>query len=685
MATYYIDATGGSDSNDGLTEDTAWATVDKVNATTFSAGDSILFKRGETFRAPAALVVTSDGTEPEAGIVPGSGSASGGVITYGAYGLGEKPKILGSRDYSSDSLWTEESTNIWVAGDGTVTGSELIANPSFDTDATGWTLYTEDTGSCSGVRDTSDFDSTPASIRLDCTTAGADKFDIQLFFNGTPMSITEDNYYKLTFRVKGESEWTIPQVDINSSASPFLSYMGFNTPTTVDVTTSYATYTLLFQANRDGTDAILSLRLGGTFPDGESLWLDTFSLKEADPDTIFRHDIGLLVFDNESSTGTKISAEADLNAQNEFWYDKDNWRIKMYSTSNPGTRYSQIELAQTYSGLAMQGKKYITIQDLDFRYFGAHGIAVGNCSNITVSGCEVHFGGGGDLIYALETQNVDPAFLALLPSFLRFGNGIEFEGSCSDSVIEKNVLYDIYDTGLSNQSVTSGTVQSNLVYKNNIIKNCHYSFEIWVFATNATMSDVSFVHNLCLNAGGTFGEDQRTDADANPACHIAGVLPNLATTTNVKIQNNIFYGWITQAIWFVGTGSQGAGSFDIDYNCYYDPTGFKAKTGRPSDNSEVYYTTIPSWYAASGDDLHSIADDPQFINASLEDYHLTPGSQCQDRGADLGVTTDYENTPRVGPPDLGPFEINGLSLWRGMAGDTFVKTRQDATTWTTVT
>ena len=53
MTTYYVDATTGNDSDTGLTEALAWATTGKVstefNNGTFSAGDRVLFKRGETW------------------------------------------------------------------------------------------------------------------------------------------------------------------------------------------------------------------------------------------------------------------------------------------------------------------------------------------------------------------------------------------------------------------------------------------------------------------------------------------------------------------------------------------------------------------------------------------------------------------------------------------------------------
>lgn len=78
MATYYVNATGGDNGKDGLSEANAWQTLAKVNASSFLAGDSILLKRGETWNE--SLVPPSSGTD-------------GNPITFGAYGVGAKPII----------------------------------------------------------------------------------------------------------------------------------------------------------------------------------------------------------------------------------------------------------------------------------------------------------------------------------------------------------------------------------------------------------------------------------------------------------------------------------------------------------------------------------------------------------------------------------------------------------------
>lgn len=80
--TYYVAGTGGSDSNNGQSSGAAWATIAKVNATTFVPGDTILFQRGATFTSAVLLCVNS--------------GTSVNRITYGAYGTGAKPVLNGS-------------------------------------------------------------------------------------------------------------------------------------------------------------------------------------------------------------------------------------------------------------------------------------------------------------------------------------------------------------------------------------------------------------------------------------------------------------------------------------------------------------------------------------------------------------------------------------------------------------
>lgn len=90
---YYV-SNDGNDSNDGLTPETSWATLDRVtNAKELKKGDAVLFKRGDIFRG-------------HMGTVAG--------VTYSAYGEGIKPRIWGSPvDGAVEYEWIEVAPDVW--------------------------------------------------------------------------------------------------------------------------------------------------------------------------------------------------------------------------------------------------------------------------------------------------------------------------------------------------------------------------------------------------------------------------------------------------------------------------------------------------------------------------------------------------------------------------------------------
>ena len=95
---YFVDATNGNDNNAGTSTGAPWKTVSKVNTSSFSPGDAILFKKGETWR--------------ETLTVPFSGNA-GGRITFGAYGTGANPVITGADLITPGTNWSLTSYNVW--------------------------------------------------------------------------------------------------------------------------------------------------------------------------------------------------------------------------------------------------------------------------------------------------------------------------------------------------------------------------------------------------------------------------------------------------------------------------------------------------------------------------------------------------------------------------------------------
>ena len=75
---YYVSSSFGDDKNDGVSKETAWSSLEKVNASRFEAGDKILFKSGDEFFG--SLIINSSGQ-------PGS------PISFSSYGDEDLPII----------------------------------------------------------------------------------------------------------------------------------------------------------------------------------------------------------------------------------------------------------------------------------------------------------------------------------------------------------------------------------------------------------------------------------------------------------------------------------------------------------------------------------------------------------------------------------------------------------------
>ena len=77
--TYYLDATAGSDENEGTSPEKAWKTLDKASTFKYQPGDALFLKRGETFEG--VLDITAEGTKKQ-------------PVVIDAYGEEEKEKPL---------------------------------------------------------------------------------------------------------------------------------------------------------------------------------------------------------------------------------------------------------------------------------------------------------------------------------------------------------------------------------------------------------------------------------------------------------------------------------------------------------------------------------------------------------------------------------------------------------------
>lgn len=92
---YYVSSSGGNDSNNGTSQTTPWQTTSKVESklSTFTAGDEVLFKRGDTWTGDNSTNVSIVFGDTASHAIAGS---PGNPIVFGAYGTGAQPLFDGA-------------------------------------------------------------------------------------------------------------------------------------------------------------------------------------------------------------------------------------------------------------------------------------------------------------------------------------------------------------------------------------------------------------------------------------------------------------------------------------------------------------------------------------------------------------------------------------------------------------
>lgn len=711
--TYYVRSdgsdtrcTGLADAADpgsgGAGQACSWKTLSKVNGSSFSPDDSVLLKRGDTWH--------------EYLTIPSSGS-SGHPITFGAYGSGAKPKVLGSSelktaswtqytgvstgsvsrdnmklslvngtafvDFSSPNTLTDNIGKqititdsagkhlvgyIKAAGAGETYGSELLSNTAFE-DTTGINAFQTSVSSVAGgqtdnaLQITIDSGKPEGNASQDFTTSngallkssGYIKVDtaysirIENYLNGgdghllrgSESSVITD-WGQKTFYSTADSSTLVQKYQVNNAENE----IGLvDTASTTQVLTPSTNGVTITSTAGGSTFNWTSEEAGFNRNDSSGY---TYSIGTAVSNvyqtSITVADIGNLIFNSEASVGVKKLNLGDLSAQGQFYYDSVAHVLYLYSTSDPSTFYASIEAAQYFSSqnlIQITGKNYVTIQDLDLRYAGNHGImldgtgASDNSDNIIIQRNDFSYIGGAYL------------------SSARSGNGIEIYDQASNVTIKLNTFYNIYNRAVSINGADADRTISNININYNIIRNCENGFALYqTNGTNTSIDNVKFVNNDIYNSGAGWGASQRPD----PLGYGVLFWTSAAAASNIYIENNIFHTGSLGHVYVFDTWN----NFDNitwDYNTYY-----------PDGNSAYYYNgstyNLAGWALAKSKDSHSVSSDPLFASTSTPDFHLLRTSPAINSGTSVSLNSDFAGTtvPNGSAPDMGAYEYIPLTV-----------------------
>jgi hypothetical protein len=177
-------------------------------------------------------------------------------------------------------------------------------------------------------------------------------------------------------------------------------------------------------------------------------------------------------------------------------------------------------------------------------------------------------------------------------------------------------LWEIYDAALTNQGSGTDSRQTRIVYRNNVIWNCEYSFEYWNRPAEAATEDILFEHNTCVDAGMGWAHGQRPDPNGG---HLM-FYHNAARTASFVVRDNILCNSTEVCLRLDNDWRE---ALSLDHNLWYQES-------QPLVRFLVkqFYgpTALREYQEGTGLDQRSAAARPRFLDAARRDYRLAPNS-----------------------------------------------------------
>lgn len=655
--TYYLDATGGSDSANGTSTGTAWQTVNKVVASSFSAGDIILFKKGEIFRG--CLLFPSAGT-------------TASPIRVTSYGTSTaKPKLLASKladefyvqtssghiakdDFESGSAsasaWSSTSgitVGGWGAGGypaaptgGGTKGCKIITN---DAPATAPTILLSVPYACVWLEGMFYYDGSSSykiftvynssdtkigSLRMIANNASTAKF--QWYKNiGSAANVISSTFTPTSGWIKVTLQLLVDTV-ADGTRCKLRAWADSDLMLDLDYADSSSTLT------NWGTSKIKTITVGINEEDS-TIYCDNIRISRAKFDSgsglyvtcipNARADATAKIYKNYVSMGNPQASLVAVNAVGEWYFDSNYDQFYLYD--NPSGYTIDIPVIHTIGDNGYEdvirivnGKNDLIFEDLYIGHAYSNGVDIVPTSSTTTTGIVVNdctmygfsYSGIGmvyDSNYITITNNNISNFEhgGIVSNLKATNNDIP-----SNILIDRNVIHDGVRQGIASEMSNNLTIINNTIY--NIAADSELAIGIQI-GRSPTADITSGMNAIVGNT--VYGCDQY-------AVEIGQ--GDGSQDWRAIVKNNILYATgNTGCFYFYGLTKENKQVL-LDNNCYWAESA--SSTMINSSNGTYNRTEFDSFKTTSGQEINGICSNPLFKNAASGDFSLRSGSTCVD-------------------------------------------------------
>lgn len=671
----------------------AYATVADINAGSFSPGDNILFRRGQTWREQLA--------------VPSSGN-SGSPITFGAFGSGADPVISGGDVVTGFSSTTVTSTDV-IAAQSTIGSQANINNIAAQAwQATEWTptstltLYSVNlqawmvgtvTSGNVWVEVYKDDSGQPGSMitrgqssMLNAATIPSSTTSYEFTFSGLPTLSGGSSYY---FVVKSS---------YSQSSSNYIAF-----------TASSGWDTNFIRWDWNGTS--------WTEKSTHSWYMQITEQKQI---TAYEASYGTQpkqVFKDDSRM-TEAASSTDLS--NNKWWWGSNILYVAFDAGNPDTLGYTITVSTRNRVLDVNGQDYVTIDGIDLTESNSVGLAM------VASTSHIIFKNGRVLNSFIDNVGTCVActvnYVTIEDSEIAYagGIGIAAVGTANNWTVQRDKIHNnsqLPSSSISDQQFSGGLyiwdndlghmnnwlIQDNYVYDNGRLSDGTYvtdpsggavGFGIWLDTVQPSNSagfsiirynycigdrvneirientDYAEVYGNLVISTAAGGSDNRSRGIAiwsysgsgipisynkiynntvyNEDSGIAVVGSGSGTSNNVvgnDIENNIVAS--SARALETANGGENDGTMGSGNVYQYNDFGPAASQFIQWGNG-TYFSAYSNWessYCGSTGCSHSVESTPFFTSTSANNFTLQSGSPTINAGLNLGSSYEYGLDP----------------------------------------